>query len=71
MSNNQKVFSEESIQQVLDTLFALATEGKNTTAIKLYLELATEQTGQSSAELTLAQAVELLKSHDSDSITLD
>ena len=73
MSNNTNVFSEESKQQVLDTLFALATEVKSTNvaAIKLYLELANEQSSASAPDLSFAQAIELLKSHDTDTITLD
>lgn len=70
MSNNP-VFSDESKQKVLDKLFQLATEKDNVPAIKLYLELADEQAGASAADLTFAQAIELLKSHDTDTITLD
>lgn len=55
------VFSEQAKQQVLENLFALATECKSTnvSAIKLYLDLADEQTPSES--LTTEQAIELLR----------
>lgn len=67
-----KVFSEQAKQQVLENLFSLATEFKSTnvSAIKLYLELA-EQTQGQGADLSLEQAVELLKQHDTERITVN
>jgi len=52
-------FSNENRQQVLKHLFALATEGSNSTAIKLYLDLAAEQSP--TENLTVEQALAILR----------
>ncbi len=58
------VFSDEHKQQVLDNLFQLATEPKSTnvSAIKLYLELANEQSPTDT--LTLEDAIEIIRHND-------
>ncbi len=55
------VFSQEAKQQVLETLFAIATENKSASlpAIKLYLDLAAEQSTPDL--LTVEQALEILR----------
>lgn len=70
MPNNSEVFSAESKQKVLDTLFRLASEEKSVPAIKLYLELA-DLAQDKGADLSFEQAVELLKHHDTERITVD
>ncbi len=60
------VFSEESKQQVLETLFKIATDNKSASvpAIKLYLELANER--PSAETLTTEQALEILREAQSE-----
>ncbi len=55
------IFTEKAKQKVLDTLYDLATEAKSTnvSAIKLYLELAGDQSPAES--LTTEQALEILR----------
>ncbi|MBK6765539.1 MAG: hypothetical protein IPG71_04190 [bacterium] len=70
MPTNTAIFSADSKQAVLETLFRLAREEKSVPAIKLYLELA-EQAQDNGADLSFEQAVELLKQHDTERITVD
>lgn len=56
------IFSDENIQQVLETLFELATDKGNVPAIKLYLELANDQVPQDA--LTLEQVIQIVKTED-------
>ncbi|MCB9357572.1 MAG: hypothetical protein H6505_03275 [Calditrichaeota bacterium] len=55
------LFSPEAQQEVLEALFRLATEKDSVPAIKLYLELAQEQSPAQLESLTLIQALELLR----------
>ncbi|MCB1060551.1 MAG: hypothetical protein KDB65_09980 [Calditrichaeota bacterium] len=55
------IFSDDKKQQVLDALFELATntDKGNVPAIKLYLELASEQLPQDT--LTLDKAIDVIR----------
>ncbi len=53
------IFSEENKQKVLEHLLNLATEGSNSTCIKLYLDLAAEQAP--SETITVDQALVIMR----------
>lgn len=63
------IFSDEKKQEVLDALFTLATDSAkgNVSAIKLYLELAGEQTP--SDALTLETAIDVIRDLTNDNET--
>lgn len=53
------IFSEENKQKVLEHLLNLASEGSNSTCIKLYLDLAAEQVP--SETITVDQALVIMR----------